>query len=102
MAEQIHINHSELRRHATNLESVASDIDGAGSAADGINLHNGAFGVMMAWLPGVVSKFVPVGSGAIGASAGTVRRTAYAVRELAGDFHDTDQQIADAMNAIKG
>ena len=27
MAEQIHINHAELRRHAHNLEAVASDID---------------------------------------------------------------------------
>ena len=102
MAEQIHINHAELRRHAHNLEAVASDIDGAVSTASGIDLHDGAFGVMMAWLPGVVEQFVPVGAGTIRSSAATVRRTAGAVRDLADDFHDTDEQIADALNHLKG
>lgn len=102
MAEQVRIDHEELRTHANKLDSIATDISVTATNSGAINLHDGAFGVMMAWLPGVVEQFNPVGSGSIQSSSNVVRSTAEAIRMLADDFHDTDQQIADAMNAIKG
>lgn len=102
MADQIHIDHEELRAHAGKLDEIASDLTGVAGAARAIDLHDGAFGVMMAWLPGVVEKFNPVGAGTIDSAAKVVQRTGSAIRSLADDFHDTDTQIADAMNHIRG
>ncbi|MGZ4445475.1 MAG: type VII secretion target [Nocardioides sp.] len=102
MADQIHVDHAELRSHADKLDEVGSNLSTTAGTARGINLHDGAFGVMMAWLPGVVEHFNPVGADTISSAAGVVQRTGTAIRALADDFHDTDSQIADAMNHIKG
>lgn len=102
MAEQIHIDHEELRAHAGTLDEISGELTSTAAAARAIDLHDGAFGVMMAWLPGVVERFNPVGAGAIDSAAGVVQRTGTAIRSLADDFHDTDAQVADAMNHIRG
>ncbi len=102
MAEQIHIDHEELRAHAGKLDSIATDLSVTATNSSAIDLHDGAFGLLMAWLPGVVERFNPVGTGTIQSASDVVRSTANAVRMLADDFHDTDHQIADAMNSIKG
>jgi len=102
MADQIHIDHQELRVHAGKLDEIASDLTSVAGTAHGVDLHEGAFGLMMAWLPGVVERFNPVGAGTIDSAAGVVQRTGTAIRSLADDFHDTDTQVADAMNHIKG
>lgn len=102
MADQIHIDHEELRAHADKLNGVSDDIGTAAGTAEGVHLHDGAFGLLLGWLPGVIEKFNPTGAGTIRSSSTVVRSAATAVRALADDFHDTDQQIADAMNHLRG
>lgn len=102
VADQVHIDHAELHAHAAKLDELAGELGTTGSTAAGIDLGDGAFGTLLGWLPGVITTVTPSQSGAITAAQGAVTRTAGAVRVLAQDFTDTDQQIADQMNKIRG
>ena len=100
MAEQIHIDHEELWAHSERLRVIGQDVYRAADQAAGVHVGDGAFGILMGWLPGVISRFTPDNTDTIRAAAGAIDRTAAGVRALSEDFSDTDRQAAESMNRI--
>lgn len=97
-----HIDHEDLRAHARVVDDVGHGVAEAASAAATVNVSGGAFGIMCGFLPPILNGYIPQNQAAIAAAAGNLSSTAEAVRAMADDYRDTDEQIAARLKALGG
>lgn len=97
----IQLDHEALRRHANNLYRAAQELESIRSAAAGINLGDGAFGVMCAMLPPEINLFRPVGLAVMSSSSNLLERTGDGLKAAADDHFDTDAEIASGLNRLE-
>jgi hypothetical protein len=95
-----YVDHDQLRDHANRIDQIGSSVKEASAAASSVNLDSGAFGVMCAFLPPILSSFTPTNASAIGSAASNLGSAAEAVRAMADDYRDSDQAAADVMNIL--
>ncbi|ACQ79137.1 conserved hypothetical protein [Beutenbergia cavernae DSM 12333] len=94
MSESFHIDDDVLRAHARKVDMVADDVAEAGSAATSVDLDGGAFGLLCAFLPPIVSESEASTGDAVGAAARLLADTATRVTEMARDYAAMDDDLS--------
>ena len=95
-----HVDHEDLRAHARGVDEVAHSVSQAAATAAGVNLSGGAFGVLCGFLPPVLNTFAATSPSAIESAGNNLTYVAEAVRAMADDYRDSDEQIAARLRAL--
>lgn len=97
----IHIEVDAINKHANNLLRAADEVHSIRASADGINLGDGAFGVMCAMLPPVINLFRPVATLTMSGTAGLLDASAHGLKAAADDMSHVDHGIAQVSDFLK-
>lgn len=100
MSGGFEIDTEVLRRHGARISQVAGDLGTAQSAAATAYLHGGAFGVLCAFLPGVVAGADAAARDALAAMAGAVDDTVTGLAAMARSIDEADQRAEGRMRMI--
>ncbi|WP_199423042.1 type VII secretion target [Actinotalea solisilvae] len=91
-----------LRSHASRLSMVTDAVALAEGAANQVDLHGGAFGVLCAFLPGFVNSAEVETGQAIGAARDSLEAMADGVVAMADDYRAVDDGVRGRMDTIAG
>ncbi len=91
-----------LAAHGSRLSMVSDAVALAQDAANQVDLHDGAFGVLCAFLPGFVNSAEVQTGEAIGAALDTLEAMADGVTAMAADYRATDDGVRTRMDSIAG
>ncbi|ACQ79307.1 conserved hypothetical protein [Beutenbergia cavernae DSM 12333] len=80
-----------LTAHAGRLEAVRDAVDLAADAAGQVDLSDGSFGVLCAFLPPIVLQSEAETEDAIAAAGETLTAMAQGVRDMAADYAAADE-----------
>ena len=97
---ELHVDTDVLLQHSTRLAVVRDQLGLAADAAGQVNLHDGAFGLLCAFLPAVIGGFEGSTGDAIGASRETTTSMSDEVRAMARDYVRVDEGVASRMAAL--
>ncbi len=89
-----------LVRHAGRLGPVSEQLALAGGAVRQVNLHDGAFGLLCAFLPVVVDVLIGQTDDTIAASGETAASMANEVTAMAATYARVDEQVAARLTAL--
>lgn len=89
-----------LARHAQRIAPVCDQIGLAGDAVRQVNLHDGAFGLLCAFLPVVVDVMVGRTDDVIVAAGETASSMADTVKAMAAEYARVDGQVASRLSAL--
>ena len=91
-----------LHAHARRLEAVTDSVALAGAAANRVDLHDGAFGMLCAFLPVLVNGAEQATGDAISAARSAVDAMGDGVRAMARDYASVDDAVRSRMEALGG
>ncbi len=91
-----------LAAHGSRLSMVSDAVALAQDAANQVDLHDGAFGVLCAFLPGFVNSAEVQTGEAIGAARDTLEAMADGVTAMAADYRATDDGVRTRLDSIAG
>jgi len=93
VSDGLRIDPAGLSRHAAGVVSVADLADQARSAAAGMDLGGGAFGILCSFMVPPLQLVSTPAVGFLSAVAETLRYTGDALTSAAEGFADTEQQV---------
>jgi hypothetical protein len=96
------VDDEALRLHAQHLDSIAADAALAADAADQVDLTDGAFGLLCAFLPPFVNDAEVSTGNSVRAVHETLQAAAEGVRAMARDYADTDDRVRTAADTLLG
>lgn len=91
-----------LHAHARRLEAVTDSVGLAANAAGQVDLHDGSFGLLCAFLPGFVNTAEVATGDAIGAARTTVDAMGDGVRAMARQYAAVDDAVASRLKKLGG
>lgn len=100
MAAGFEVDTEVLRRHATRVGQVAADVGTAQSAAGSTDLHGGAFGVLCAFLPLIISGVDGAAREALSAAQAASSGAVGEIGAMAQSFDAVDDRVAERMRGI--
>ena len=101
MSEAFHVDTEVLRVHAQRLRMVTDSVSLAADAARAVNLHDGAFGLLCAFLPPVLNGAETTVGDALGAAQDTVSGAAAGVRAMARDYDAVDDRVRALLTGLE-
>jgi hypothetical protein len=96
------VDSERLVEHARRLGFVSEAIGLAAGAAAQVDLHDGAFGLLCAFLPPFVNGAEVSTGDAIGAARETVDATIDGVLAMAGDYASVDDGVGSRLGKMIG
>lgn len=97
---EVHVDIETLTQHAARLGAVEEQIGLAAGAAGQVNLNDGAFGLLCAFLPLVITGFETTTGDAIAASRESVTATVAEVRAMAATYAQVDADVARRLDSV--
>ena len=91
-----------LIQHAGRVQLVADAVSRAVSAAWGVDLHDGAFGVLCAFLPPVYNGTETATGEAAAAARDALDATTDGGRAMARSYADVDDGVGGRLSALAG
>ena len=95
------IDPGELATHGAHVTAVADTADQAASAAAGMNLGGGAFGIMCAFMVPPLQLLSAPATGMLQAVAANVRAAGDTITAAAHMFEENDQELAAVSDRIR-
>ncbi|GAA3818909.1 type VII secretion target [Cellulomonas soli] len=89
-----------LNRHASRVQNVASDVRTAQQAAATTDLHSGAFGVLCAFLPAIVSGVDSAAREAIDAVHQATAGTVEELGAMARAYEAVDARVEQVLRGL--
>lgn len=102
MTGRIAMDGDLLRYQATQVETIASDVAEAVSAARSLNLGGGAFGVLCSFLVPPAQLVSSAAAQLLQESEALLQRTGTQLRGAAKDVEDREADLAAQLRAIQG
>ena len=99
---ELHVDVDTLLQHAARLGGVGDQIGLASGAAGQVNLHDGAFGLLCAFLPVIINGAEVSTGDAIAAAGETSTTSASEVRAMAEAYARVDDGVAARFERIAG
>ena len=99
---EVEVDTEMLSAHGSRLAMVRDAVALAQDAANQVDLHDGAFGLLCAFLPGFVNTAEVETGTAIGAARDTLDAMADGVTAMARDYRSTDDGVRGRMSSIAG
>lgn len=99
---ELEVDIEVLAAHASRLSMVTDAVALAQDAANQVDLHDGAFGLLCAFLPGFVNTAEVETGQAIGAARSTLDAMADGVAAMAADYRAVDDGVRGRMDTIAG
>lgn len=99
---ELEVDTEVLLAHGSRLSMVTDAVALAQDAANQVDLHDGAFGLLCAFLPGYVNTAEVETGAAIGAARDTLEAMADGVVAMANDYRTTDDGVRGRMDSIAG
>jgi hypothetical protein len=99
---EFHVDHETLLQHSSRLGAVTDRLGSAADAARQVNLNDGAFGILCAFLPLVIGVFETTTGETIAASRETSTAMAEQVRAMAQDYARVDDAVATRLKSLGG
>jgi|GEM_PF-548148 len=99
---ELHVDLDMLAQHATRLGAVGDQIRLASDASGQVDLHDGAFGLLCAFLPLIVNGAEVSTGDAITAGGETSSAAASEVRAMAEAYARVDEGVAARFERLAG
>ena len=91
-----------LLQHAGRVQLVADSVARAASAARAVDLHDGVFGILCAFLPPIFAGAEISTGDATTAARDALDATTDGVRAMARDYADVDSGVSGRLSALAG
>ncbi|HRC12746.1 MAG: hypothetical protein IPJ15_14390 [Actinomycetales bacterium] len=102
MSQQFHVDPGELRAHAVGLAGVAADVGTALSAAQSVALGSEAYGLLCAWMPGVINEVSADVVAGINQSLVALDLTVSELTAAAAAYQGSDAAMSAALRSAAG
>lgn len=100
MSEAFEVETEVLRRHAQRLAAVTDSVGLAAGAARHVNLNDGAFGLLCAFLPPVLNGAETATGDATDAAQETVDAASEGVVAMAQDYEAVDDGVHTRLTSL--
>lgn len=93
------VDSDRLRQHAGNVSGVVGQISTARSAATQTDIHGGAFGVLCAFLPAIISGTASAAQGALDTVHTAADKSVDELIDMARTFDVVDERVEMLLKA---
>ncbi|WP_213282351.1 type VII secretion target [Cellulomonas hominis] len=100
MVAELRVDTDVLRRHASRVAQVADELGVAQSAAASVKLHDGAFGVLCSFLPGIVSGVDATARDAVSAVREATDAMVTELGAMARSMDEADARVEQRMHTL--
>jgi hypothetical protein len=100
MSDDITLDFDRLRQHASLVDSLVGDINGALSVLRGGDLASDAFGLMCAFLVPPSLAMSAAATGLLGSDGSTLLRTAAELRSTAEQFERFEDDTVSSLRSL--
>lgn len=101
MSEQMNVVIESLRAHASKVDGVADELDGAAGASERVSMDNDAYGILCRPFAWMVDQVEQHGIDTIKEAAKAIRDTAEEVRAAAEDYQSADDGNRDMFGGMQ-
>jgi hypothetical protein len=100
MADGYTVKPEELRRHATNLDSLKARFEAVKSASTHITQDDQAYGLLCGWISGILEGRHQEQDSLLDFAASNLDLAAQELRDSATDYEEMDTVASDKMKTI--
>jgi hypothetical protein len=100
MAEGFHVDTSQLRSHAQNLEALRDRFRAVKAASAHIAQNDSAYGLLCSWMPAILEGRHTKQDELIAYAEENLTLVANDLRTVANGYDTTDDDAADTLNAV--
>lgn len=101
MPEQMNVVIESLRAHASKVDGVADELDGAVRTSEQVSMDNDAYGILCRPFAWMVDQAEQQGIDTIKEAAKVIRDTAEEVRAAAEDYQSADDGNRDMFGGMQ-